>query len=166
MQMKKKQIVIIGDSEDTPFHSECYAIGKCIAEKGHVLITGGRGGVMSAVSQGASEAGGIVVGILPGSDFDHSNEYCTIVIPTGIGYARNSINVLSGDLIIAIGGRAGTLSEIAFAWNFNKEIVLCTFAGGWSDKLSKTPIDDRHRPQVHIAHSVKEVCGYIEKICP
>lgn len=163
--MRKKQIVIIGDSEETPFYNECYSIGKFIAEKGHILISGGRGGVMAATSKGAFEAGGTVVGILPGENPDHANNYCTIVIPTGIGFARNSINVLSGDIIIAIGGRAGTLSEIAYAWNYNKIIILCTFAGGWSSRLSETPIDDRSGPQVYTAHSEHEVCEIIKKIC-
>ena len=160
---RKNQIVIIGDSGITPYKRQCYEIGRHIALRGDVLITGGRGGVMEAASQGAHENGGFVIGILPGHDISMSNPYCSVVIPSGIGFARNSMNVLSADIIIAIGGKAGTLSELAYAWQYGKTLILCSFAGGWSSELCDRPLDDRAGPAVFTAHSVEDVCGFLDR---
>ena len=89
--------------------------GRLLAERGAVVICGGYGGVMTAVAAGARSAGGTVVGILSGADHGHANPYLSIVIPTGLGQARNAVIVNSGDAVIVIGGSWGTLSEVAFA---------------------------------------------------
>jgi uncharacterized protein (TIGR00725 family) len=89
--------------------------GRLLAEEGAVLICGGLGGVMEAACRGASAAGGITVGILPGSDPDSANPYVSIPIATGLGEARNAIVAAASDALIAIGGKLGTLSEIALA---------------------------------------------------
>ena len=107
--------------------------GRLLAERGAVLICGGLGGVMEAACRGASSAGGITVGILPGSDADAANSYVSIPIPTGLGEARNALVATASDALIAIGGSLGTLSEIALGlrsgipvvglntWTLNKE---------------------------------------------
>jgi uncharacterized protein (TIGR00725 family) len=91
------------------------AIGQGIAERGDILICGGLAGVMEAACRGAKQAGGVTVGILPGAEKTSANPYVDIPIASGFGYARNLIIVQSSDGIIAVGGRYGTLSEIAFA---------------------------------------------------
>ena len=159
--MRFKQIVIIGSSDDIEFTNESYRIGKFIAENGWILITGGRGGIMEAVSRGASDAKGIVIGILPGSEFNQANSYCNIVIPTGIGFARNMINVLSADIVIAIGGKSGTLSELAYAWLYAKPVICCTFADGWSSQFPKVEGDDRIGSTLYIASTVEEVFKHL-----
>src|SRR5581483_6637188 len=78
-------------------------------------VTGGRGGVMAAASKGASEAGGVVVGILPGEDRGAANEWVTVALPTGLGELRNGLVVRAADVVVAVGGAYGTLSEIALA---------------------------------------------------
>jgi uncharacterized protein (TIGR00725 family) len=88
-----------------------------------VLICGGLGGVMEAACRGAKQTGGTTVGILPGDDRSAANPYVDIVIPTGLGEARNAIVVRSADALIAIGGAYGTLSEIAFALKAGKRVV-------------------------------------------
>jgi uncharacterized protein (TIGR00725 family) len=90
-------------------------VGRLIAEADAVLICGGRGGVMEAASRGAAEAGGTVVGILPSDDESTANPFVTLPIVTGMGNARNAINVLTSHVVIAIEGGPGTLSEIALA---------------------------------------------------
>ncbi|MFC1671021.1 TIGR00725 family protein [Spirochaetota bacterium] len=160
--MRIPQILVIGSSEKTGYESEPYSIGKYIASKNYVLITGGRSGIMEAVSKGAYEEKGTVIGILPGDNLEKSNEYCSIVIPTGVGYARNLINVLSADLVIALGGKAGTLSELAYAWLYKKPIICCTFADGWSRKFPETKIDDRVGSVIYSAKNVDEVYRYID----
>lgn len=98
-------------------------VGRRIAEAGAVLVTGGRGGVMEAASRGAAQAGGIVVGILPGDEESAANPFVTIPIVTGLGEARNAINVLTAHVVIAIEGGPGTLSEIALAAKTGTPVV-------------------------------------------
>ncbi|MCP4135678.1 MAG: TIGR00725 family protein [bacterium] len=155
--MRKKQVVVIGASDAVDFCDEAYSIGAYIAQQGYVLITGGRGGIMEAASQGAFEHQGTVIGILPGADDSEANPYCTIVLPTGIGFARNIVNILAADIVIAIGGKAGTLSELAYAWQYGKPVICCTFAEGWSQKLPATGIDDRPGSTIYSAETVEDV---------
>jgi len=161
--MRKYQIVVIGASDDVDNQVEAYDIGKFIAQRDIVLITGGRGGIMKYASKGACDNDGVVIGILPGDDFSEANEYCTTVIPTGIGFARNIINILSGDIIIAIGGKTGTLSELAYAWQYEKTIICCTFARGWSRNFPESEIDDRKGGRIYSADNVQDVFEIIEK---
>lgn len=161
--MRKKQVVVIGSSDDTEHSAEAEQIGRFIARMGWALITGGRGGIMAAASKGASAENGIVIGILPGDDFHEANSYCTIVIPTGIGYARNSVNILSGDVIISIGGKTGTLTEIGYTWLSRKPLISCTFSGGWSRRLSREPVDDRYG-LLYPAESLEEVYELLKQI--
>jgi uncharacterized protein (TIGR00725 family) len=159
--VRKPQVCVIGASDETEHIEECRAIGRFIADQGWTLVTGGRGGVMEAVSRGASEGGGIVVGILPGDDDTGANEYCTVIIPTGIGFARNSVNVLSADIIVAVGGRAGTLSELAYAWIYGKPVICCTFAQGWSRTMSQLAVDDLMGSRIYIAGTAEEACRHL-----
>ena len=103
-------------------------IGRGLAEAGFTLVTGGEGGAMEAASRGAREAGGIVVGVLPGTDRSSANDYAEITIPTGTGHARNLAVVASGDVVVAVGGEWGTLSEIAFAGVLGRPVVAVR---GW-----------------------------------
>jgi len=98
-------------------------VGKVIANRGWLLFTGGLGGVMEAASRGAAQAGGRVVGILPGSDPAAANRYVEIPVATGMGHARNTILVQSVDAVVAVGGGHGTLSEIAIAAKIHKPVV-------------------------------------------
>ena len=105
-----------------------YRLGKRIAEEGWVLLNGGRNaGIMAASAQGASEAGGLTIGILPDGDDRFASPHIQIPIITGMGSARNCINVLSSRVVVACAGGAGTLSEIALALKFGKPIILFDF---------------------------------------
>jgi uncharacterized protein (TIGR00725 family) len=102
-----------------------YQLGQLIAKKGWVLLTGGRAsGVMEAANQGAKSAQGLTVGILPTADKSGTSEAVDIPILTNLGNARNAINVLSSDVVIACGMGAGTASEVALAIKENKTVVL------------------------------------------
>lgn len=98
-------------------------LGKLIAQKGWVLICGGKSGVMEAVCKGAQEEGGLTVGILPDFDGKGANRYLDVRIPTGLGYARNILVIRAADIVVAIDGKYGTLSEIAFALNEGKPVI-------------------------------------------
>ncbi|MFQ6106416.1 MAG: TIGR00725 family protein [Thermoplasmata archaeon] len=98
-------------------------VGRRIAEGGANLICGGHGGVMEMACKGAKEGNGLTVGVLPASDPDDANPYVDVAIPTGLGYARNAVIAVASDVLIAIGGKYGTLSEIAHALNLGKKVV-------------------------------------------
>ena len=118
------QISVIGSSAGSEeILADAEAVGRGIAEAGAVLVCGGLTGVMEAASQGAAEAGGTVVGVLPTTDPADANHYVTHVVATGIGHARNLAVVASGDAVIAVGGEWGTLSEIAFARQLERPVV-------------------------------------------
>lgn len=155
---RKIQITVIGDSLEFEENNKvAYEVGKFIAENGWVLITGGREGVMNACSKGAIENKGIVVAILPDEDLNLGTPYKTISIASGIGYARNSINVLSADIVVAIGGGSGTLSEIAYAWAYKKTIIAYEGCEGWSKKLANTTLDIRRKDPIIGAKNIKEL---------
>jgi uncharacterized protein (TIGR00725 family) len=98
-------------------------VGRLIAERGAVLVCGGRGGAMEAACRGAKEVGGLTVGILPGPDRSEANPFVDVVLPTGLGEARNALVVAAADVVIAIGGGYGTLSEIALALKVGKRVI-------------------------------------------
>jgi uncharacterized protein (TIGR00725 family) len=121
---KPVQISVIGGAEGEPeIMRDAEAVGRGIAEAGAILVCGGRTGVMEAASKGASEAGGIVLGVLPSLSRADANPYVSYVIATGIGEARNLAVVASGDAVIAVGGEWGTLSEIAYARKLGRPVV-------------------------------------------
>jgi len=115
--------VIGGSSATAEELSLAEAVGRALAEAGAVLICGGRGGVMEAACRGAKQAGGLTIGILPGTDRSQANPYVDLPIVTGIGYARNAIITRTAQAVIAVGGSYGTLSEIAFALGFGTPVV-------------------------------------------
>lgn len=115
--------VIGGSSVSKEIYDTAHKMGKLIGERKYVLLTGGLSGVMEAASRGAKEEGGLVVGILPGSSRDTSNRWVDIPIVTGMSHARNVIIALTADILIAIDGRVGTQSEIAFGNIYNKKII-------------------------------------------
>ncbi len=117
-------VTVIGSSAATQWEAEAaYRVGLLLARAGAVVITGGRGGVMEAASRGAKEAGGLTLGILPGASRDEANPYVDVAVPTGLGHARNAVNVLAGDAVIAVGGGPGTLSEIGLALAYGRPVV-------------------------------------------
>jgi uncharacterized protein (TIGR00725 family) len=109
-------ISVIGDSSCSPEEATvAEAVGKLLAKKGVTLLCGGLGGVMEAACRGAKSAGGVTVGILPGQDPSTANPWVDIPVVTGMGEARNVAVAKSAQAVIAIGGKYGTLSEIAYA---------------------------------------------------
>jgi uncharacterized protein (TIGR00725 family) len=125
-QKRRRQVAVIG-GRGVEESSEIWAleeeVGRRLAEAGVSVVCGGGGGVMEAAARGAAEAGGDVIGIVPGTSPDDANAYCTHVVATGIGHPRNLAVVSSGEAVIAIGGEWGTLSEIGFARVLGRQVV-------------------------------------------
>ena len=115
--------VIGGDTAATDACAQAEEVGREIARRGHVLVCGGRGGVMEAACRGARAEGGHTIGILPGPDPSGANEFVEFPIVTNMGFARNVIVVLSASAVIAIDGSYGTLSEIAVAFNHGRPVI-------------------------------------------
>lgn len=118
--------VMGGSSCSKEEYEVAYQVGRLIAKNGFILLCGGGRGVMEGAAKGAFEEGGLTIGIMPGSNKEESppNPYIKIPIYTGMSDGRNSINVKSSDVIIAIGGSSGTLSEIALALKNDKPVIL------------------------------------------
>jgi uncharacterized protein (TIGR00725 family) len=125
MEMRNKiRIGVIGGaSPDPTFHQIAYDVGKGIAAKGGILICGGLGGVMEAAARGAKSSGGLTVGILPGNSHDDANAHIDIPIATGLGYSRNSLVAMNADVLIAVDGQFGTLTEIAYGNIYRKKVI-------------------------------------------
>ena len=117
-------VAVVGGSSCTSEEAEwATAVGRLIAKGGAVLLCGGLGGVMEAAAQGAQQAGGLTVGLLPGSDPAHANPHIEVALATGMGEMRNALIVRAAHAAIAIGGGWGTLSEIALAQRIGTPIV-------------------------------------------
>ncbi len=123
MNFMIKIIGVIGDSNaDQTARDSAYRVGRLLANAGAILICGGLGGVMEAACKGAKEYGGSTIGILPGNDTIAANPYVDYPVATGIGYARNLIIINTASALIAVSGKYGTLSEIAFALQLGKPV--------------------------------------------
>jgi uncharacterized protein (TIGR00725 family) len=121
------QISVIGSGAEHEERAE--EVGRLLAERGAVVVTGGRGEVMAAASRGAKSAGGTTIGVVPGETRAEANEWADHVVVTGIGHARNLAVVASGDAVIAVGGRYGTLAEIGLALTLGRRVVV--LEPGW-----------------------------------
>lgn len=120
-----------GEIVNTGDYEVARCLGGLIAKEGWILLNGGRAsGIMEASARGAKENGGLTIGILPGTDPDWASEYIDIPILTGAGLARNYINVLTSQVVVALPGRTGTISEIALALNIGKKVISLNFGLG------------------------------------
>ncbi len=121
------QISVVGSGTEHEERAE--TVGRLLAEQGATVVTGGLGEVMAAASRGAKGAGGTTIGILPGETRAGANPWLDHVVISGIGHARNLAVVASGDAVIAVGGRYGTLAEIGFALTLDRPVVV--LEPGW-----------------------------------
>jgi uncharacterized protein (TIGR00725 family) len=139
-----------------------HEVGKLVAAGGGVVVSGGLGGVMAAASKGAKEAGGVTVGFLPSMDRASANPYVDIVLPTGLGRARNLLTARGCDALIMIGGGCGTLNELTVAYAEGRPVVVLRGSGGWSDRIEQVLyeghyLDERKTVAVSFADSPADV---------
>lgn len=120
------------------------AVGRLIGERGAVLVSGGTTGVMEAASRGAKGAGGLTIGILPGLDRSAANVWVDVALTTGLGTARNLIDARGCDALVMIGGGAGTLMELAIAYQVGRPVVILRGTGGWADRIGHGLVDGRY----------------------
>lgn len=166
-----RYLSLIGPSVHT-CTPEIYAFGELLGRRlvdaGYGIVCGGLLGFMEAVCKGAKASGstfrGATIGIIPGEKASDANAYCDIVIPTGIGFSRNVLVVRTGEAVIAVGGGAGTVSEIAYAWQFGKPICGITGYGGWSEEFAGKVIDNRFTTPIASASSPEEVIDWLAQV--
>jgi uncharacterized protein (TIGR00725 family) len=125
--MARVQVAVIGSGAEHEGRAE--AVGRLLAERGCTVVTGGLGEVMAAAARGAKAAGGSTVGVLPGERLADANAWIDHAVVTGVGHARNLAVVASGDAVIAVGGKWGTLAEIGFAKVLGRPVVI--LEPGW-----------------------------------
>ena len=136
-------------------------VGRLVAERGGVIVSGGLGGVMEAASRGAKEAGGLTLGFLPSMDKSSGNAFLDIVLPTGLGRARNLITARGCDAIVMIGGGCGTLNELTIAYAEGRPVVVLRGSGGWADRIEPVLyegrwLDDRKTVSIDFANTPAE----------
>lgn len=161
---KRRQILVIGNNENgcTPeLEKIAYDVGQEVAKSGSVLITGGLGGVMRGACHGAHDAGGLTVGIIPQNDPSFANEFCDIVIPSGLGLARDFLNALSADGVIVVGGGSGTLSEVCAAYMHKKPIAALKNSGGIASQYTDQYLDHRQNVKIIGVSTPQEAVKYI-----
>jgi hypothetical protein len=141
-------------------------LGRQVATKDRTFVCGGLGGFMEAFCKGVKQSpdtfNGQTVGILPDDTSDNANPFIDIAVATGQGIARNIIIVRTADIIIAAGGGAGTLSEIAFAWQLEKKVLCVTFFEGWAKELAGRNLDDRQNGLLIPVNSIDEIIKHLD----
>jgi uncharacterized protein (TIGR00725 family) len=141
-------------------------LGQQIATKDRTFVCGGLGGFMEAVCKGVKQSEdtfkGQTVGILPNEKADTANPYIDTAIPTGTGIARNITIVRTADIIIAAGGGAGTLSEIAIAWQLEKTVLCVTLFDGWAKELAGRNLDNRQKGLLVPVNSIDKILKHLD----
>lgn len=148
--VRRRLVAVIGDAgvrPGDPKYALAESIGRQLVDSGYRVLTGGLGGVMEAASRGARASAayqqGDTMGVLPGHDPLAANEFVDIAVPTGLDHVRNSV-VAHADAVVAVGGGAGTMSEICLAWIY-KRMVVALRVDGWSGRVADSRIDGRVR---------------------
>ncbi|MCA9628891.1 MAG: TIGR00725 family protein [Myxococcales bacterium] len=166
--MRRKVVAVVGNSAAT--EEACglaRELGRALVDQGYRVVTGGMTGVMEAASLGAHDSElyteGSVLGIIPSGEASRANAYVDIVIPSGLGYARNTLVVNTADAVVAVAGGAGTLNEVAMAWQLGKPIIALEIAG-WSQRLAGTRIDERQREEILAAGDVEAVMRHLARV--
>lgn len=141
-------------------------LGRQAATNGRTFVCGGLGGFMEAVCKGVKQShdsfNGQTVGILPDDTTDNANQFIDTAVATGAGIARNIIIVRTADIIIAAGGGAGTLSEIAFAWQLKKKVLCVTLFDGWAKELAGKNLDSRENGLLIPVSSIAEILKHLD----
>src|SRR5690348_13264472 len=143
------QVCVLGSAEPgSRGYEMAAAAGTLLARSGITLVSGCGSPATRVAAERALAAGGLVVSIVPSDDIHLKDWPCSVLIPCGMGDARNLLMALAGDACLVIGGRAGTISEVCLAWLHHRPLLPLTGCGGWSDQLEKNPPDERGNSKI------------------
>ena len=161
----KAIVSVIGASDiDKKIEEKTIEIGRLLALNNYAVACGGLSGVMEAICKGVKEKGGLTIGIIPYTEKSRANKYIDIIVPCPFSQARNIVVVLTGDICLAISGKAGTLSEICFAWIYNKPLIALSSVPGWSSNIANQKLDDRRNDMIYGVKTPLEVINKIDEL--
>lgn len=153
-----RQVCVLGSAEPgTAAYELAGAAGELLARLKITLVSGCGSPATRVAAERAFAAGGLVVSIVPTGDIDLKGWPCSVLIPCGMGDARNLLMALAGDACLVIGGRAGTISEVCLAWLHHRPLLPLTGCGGWSDGLERNPPDERGNSPILSWSSIGEL---------
>lgn len=155
---RKRQVCVLGSAEPG---SQAYELagqaGERLAQLGITVVSGCGSPATRHAAERAIAAGGLVISIIPSGEMPPANWPATVVIPSGMGDARNLLMALAGDACLVIGGRAGTISEVSLAWLHHRPLLPLVGCGGWSDTLPSNPPDERNNSPILPWGSVEQL---------
>jgi len=155
---RASQVCVLGSAEPgSPAYELAGAAGELLARSGITVVSGCGSPATRVAAERALAAGGLVVSIVPSDDIGLQDWPCSVLIPCGMGDARNLLMALAGDACLVIGGRAGTISEVCLAWLHHRPLLPLTGCGGWSDQLEKNPPDGRRNSKILSWSSTEEL---------
>lgn len=162
---RARQVCVLGSAEPgSSAYELAGAAGELLARLGITLVSGCGSPATLVAAERALAAGGLVVSIVPSDDISLKAWPCSVLIPCGMGDARNLLMALSGDACLVIGGRAGTISEVCLAWLHHRPLLPLTGCGGWSDRLEQNPPDERGNSQILSWSSIEELEGSLRQL--
>lgn len=155
---RASQVCVLGSAEPgSKAYELAGAAGELLARRGVTLVSGCGSPATRFAAEQALAAGGLVVSIVPSDDIGLADWPCSVLIPSGMGDARNLLMALAGDACLVIGGRAGTISEVCLAWLHHRPLLPLTGCGGWSDQLERNPPDERQNSKILSWGSIEEL---------
>lgn len=165
LQPRRPQVCVLGSAEPGSRAFELAgAAGALLARHGITVVSGCGSPATRVAAERALAAGGEVVSIVPHDDIGVRDWPCTVLIPCGMGDARNLLMALAGDACLVIGGRAGTISEVCLAWLHKRPLLPLTGCGGWSDQLEQNPPDERGNSPILPWDSVAALEGRLRSL--
>jgi uncharacterized protein (TIGR00725 family) len=139
-----RQVAVLGSAEPgSAAYDRAGDAGELLARAGITVVSGCGSPATRVAAERALAAGGTVVSVIPSDDVATADWPCTVLVPCGMGDARNLIMALAGDACVVVGGRAGTISEVCLAWLHRRPLLPLAGHGGWSDQLERNPPDER-----------------------
>jgi uncharacterized protein (TIGR00725 family) len=160
--VRRPQVCVLGSAEPgSKAYDLAGAAGELLAGLDITVVSGCGSPATRVAAERALAGGGEVVSIIP-TDIHVPDWPCTVLIPCGMGDARNLLMALAGDACIVIGGRAGTISEVCLAWLHHRPLLPLTGCGGWSDGLERNPPDERGNSSIHPWSSVEELRAQLQ----
>ncbi len=152
------QVCVLGSAEPgSAAYEMAAAAGELLARSGITVVSGCGSAATRVAAERALAAGGLVVSIVPSDDIGLKDWPCSVLIPCGMGDARNLLMALAGDACLIVGGRAGTISEVCLAWLHHRPLLPLTGCGGWSDGLERNPPDERRNSPILSWGSIEEL---------
>ena len=155
---RKPQVCVLGSAEPgSPAYALASQAGETLAKLGVTVVSGCGSPATRVAAESAIRAGGLVLSIVPPSEMPPPDWPASVVVPCGMGDARNLLMALAGDACIVIGGRAGTKSEVHLAWLHKRPLLPLVGCGGWSEELPSNPPDERANSPILPWRSVEEL---------